>query len=232
MFSILKLKLLIVAVLICLVPSLMADTVQIAINSGFGADHKRVDGSITTGNGTVTISIENTLSNLSVISIAQNISAIYLRVDGYDGGASLLSSASENSIALYMHVGWPIGEQDPTPWIVQNNVNGWLGVCTICAVGPQPGPDWTIIGGNPGLYLLSNGSLNNNRPHNPYLSGMVQFVLGVPGVTEDSNIRGYYIQFGTTSTPPAPAPDSSSLSLLLLGGTVVGAAIARKRFNP
>jgi hypothetical protein len=230
MFSISKLQLLIVAAVICLALPLMADTIPITINTGFGSNHHSVSGSVTTGNGTVTISIQNTLGNLGVISIAQNISAIYLRVDGYGGDATLSSSSSTNSIDLSSHWGTSLGPQSSTGWIVQDNVNGWFGVCTICAEGPQPGPDWTIIGGGPGWYPFANGSLNNNDPHNPFLSGEVTFTLNVQGVTANSDILDYYIQFGTTPTPPRAVPDGSSLSsLLMVGGISMAGVIARKR---
>ena len=237
MFSTPKLRLLIVAAFICLGLSAMADTINIAVNTGSGSSYRLVTGSITTGSGTVTISITNALSNADVISIAQNISAIYLRVDGYGGGAALDSSSSYDSINLFNHVGKSSGAQNPTAWIVQNNVNGWFGVCTICVIGPQPGPDWTIIGGTvpyggTAPYLHANGSLNNNDPHNPFLSGVVEFTLTVPGVTADSDILGYYIQFGTTPSPPTTVPDSSSYSLLLLSGLALAGTIVRKVRQP
>lgn len=228
MFSTPKLGLLIVATLVCLTLPVSADTINIAVNTGSGSSYTLVTGTITTGNGTVTISISNALSNADVISIAQNISGIYFRVEGYSGNATLTSSSSTDSLDVFKHMGTTRGVQDSTSWIVQNNVNGWLGVCAICAYGPQPGPDWTIIGGSAGPYPLANGSLNNNDPHNPFLSGEVTFTLDVPGITAGSHIQGYYIQFGTSPSPPTAVPDSSSFSLLLVSGTALAGAIGRK----
>jgi hypothetical protein len=51
-------------------------------------------GSITAGNGTVTITLNNSLTNAQVLSVGQNISALYFQVIGYSGSGAMLSSSS------------------------------------------------------------------------------------------------------------------------------------------
>src|ERR1700720_576472 len=51
-------------------------------------------GSITAGTNTVTIMLNNNLSNAQVLSVGANISAIYFTVTGYSGSGAVLSSSS------------------------------------------------------------------------------------------------------------------------------------------
>src|ERR1051325_11004380 len=66
----------------------------ISVCTGPGCSTTNVTGSIVAGNGTVTITLNNNLTNAQVISVIQNVSAVYFQVSGYNGGAVSLSSSN------------------------------------------------------------------------------------------------------------------------------------------
>src|SRR5919199_58743 len=70
----------------------------ISVCSGPGCSTTNVSGTIVAGNGTVTITLNNNLTNAQVVSVIQNVSGVYFQVSGYNGGAvSLTSSNSTQS---------------------------------------------------------------------------------------------------------------------------------------
>jgi hypothetical protein len=63
----------------------------ISVCTGAGCSTTNVTGTIVAGNGTVTITLNNNLTNAQVVSVIQNVSGVYFQVSGYNGGAVSLS---------------------------------------------------------------------------------------------------------------------------------------------
>ena len=190
-----------------------------------------VVGLTATSNNTVTVTIQNTLTNAQVQSVAQNISALYFQVTGYAGSGVSLSSSSGQTTDIYSGTGALKGVTS-TGWVGSNFGSG-LTLRVVCAspVQNQTAPQMTIVGGTgSGAYANANSSINSNGPHNPFLAEKVSFTLYVPGVTADSTFSNVVVQFGTSATPPTQVPEPGSIALVLsTGATIFGGMVIRFR---
>ena len=208
----------------------------ISVCTGPGCSTTNVTGSIVAGNGTVTITLNNNLTNSQVVSVIQNVSGVYFQVSGYNGGAVSLSASNSTQSTNIDNSGNAVlaGAVNPTGWAAGHS-GTTITACVVCAfgVGPTVGPEQTIIGGTgSGAYASANGSIAGNDPHNPFLVGTVTFTLVVPGVTVNSTFSNVVIQFGTTATPPQTQQVPEPASMFLLGTGLLGAAAGfRRRFG-
>src|SRR5690242_12324732 len=208
----------------------------ISVCTGVGCSTTNVTGTIVAGNGTVTITLNNNLTNAQVVSVIQNVSGVYFQVSGYNGGAVSLSGSNSTQSTNIAANGTATlaGAVNPTGWAAGHS-GSTITACVICAFGinSPAGPDQTIIGGTgSGTYANANGSIAGNNPHNPFLVGTVTFSVIVPGVTVNSTFSNVVIQFGTTATPPQIVETPEPASMLLLGTGLMGVAAGfRRRFR-
>jgi hypothetical protein len=205
----------------------------ISVCTGTGCSDTNVTGSIVAGNGTVTITLNNNLTNAQVVSVIQNVSGVYFTVSGYNGGAVSLSASNSTQSTNIANDGSAslAGPVNPTGWAAGHS-GTTITACVVCAfgIGPTAGPEQTLIGGdgtNP--YPNANGSIAGNNPHNPFLAGTLTLTLVVPGVTVNSTFSNVVLQFGTEATPPATQQVPEPASMLLLGTGLIGIAAGFRR---
>src|SRR5215510_6552494 len=150
-FSTLKKSLLALAVFgfVCLGQA-TAKADPITVCTGSGCSTYNVTGTIVAGNGTVTITLNNNLTNAQVVSDTQNVSAVYFHVSGYNLGAVSLSASNSTQSTNIDAAGNAVlaGAVNPTGWAAGHS-GSLLTACVICAFGLSPplALDQTLIGG-------------------------------------------------------------------------------------
>src|SRR5438876_12196809 len=140
------------------VPCIIAVAVVLLLSSAARADqftfqNAVVDLTASSNTGTV----QNTLTNAQVQSVAQNISGLYFQVTGYTGSGVSLSSSSGQTTDIYSGTGTLQGVTS-TGWVASNFGSG-LTLCVVCAapVQNQTAPQMTIVGGTgSGAYANAN----------------------------------------------------------------------------
>lgn len=235
-FSTLKTSLLALAIFgIVSLSHVTAKADPISVCTGPGCSTTNVTGTIVAGNGTVTITLNNNLTNAQVVSVIQNVSGVYFQVSGYTLGAVSLSGSNSTQSTNIDGSGNAVlaGAVNPTGWGAGHN-GALITACVVCdgsfGASPSAGPDQTLIGGTgSGTYANANGSIAGNNPHNPFLAGTLTLTLVVPGVTVNSTFSNVVLQFGTTATPPTQQEVPEPASMLLLGTGLIGVAASYRR---
>lgn len=209
----------------------MANTITYVLPSGateMGGNPVSAQATFTTGAGTLTITLQNTLSD--PLTVAQNISDLFFVLSsGQTSGTLSSSSGMERKVAA--DGTYTDGSMVSTGWALGPSGSGFL----LSVLGTKEAPAHTIIG-NPdasNIYGSANNSIAGNKPHNPFLAGPVTFVLDIAGVTVDTSITSVTFSFGTSegdNVPGIPTPEPASLLLLGSGLLAVAGTVRRKMF--
>ncbi len=180
---------------------------------------------LTTGAGTVTVDLWNTL--VGIKDAGQTISDLFFALSTGQTAATLSSSSGlERTVASGGT--FTDGSHVATGWAVSADGIG----IELDVLGTAIGPAHTILGlplaATPTDYSPNaNGSIAGNGPHNPFLFGTsadpVEFVLAVAGVTAASTVTNVVFSFGTVEGDNHPGTQVPiPPSALLLGSGLLG----------
>lgn len=170
----------------------------------------------TTGTDSITVFLENLQTDPR--SVTQNLSGLQFTVStGQTIGTLTGSSGVPRWVAIDKT--YTDGSAISSGWEL-----GTIGAgLYLYVLGTAVGPAHTIIGPPDASdkYGNSNGSINDNGPHNPFLAESAAFVLNVPGVSDASSIGEVTFEFDTAPGSSVTVPEPATLTLLTLGGLAV-----------
>lgn len=180
-----------------------------------------VQATFSTGPGTVSITVENIL--VDPASVIQNLSRLTFTLDTGETNGTIGSSSGLERTVNNNHT-FTDGMILPTGWELD------VAPLSLHVLGTVIGPAHTILGsdGGNGIYDGAGGSIAGNNAHNPFLTGVVTFVVNVPGVTMDSSVNNAIFGFGTSegnNIPGRRVPEPTTLAMIASAGM----ALLRRR---
>lgn len=204
-------------------------------SSGSGTDGAlSAQAVFTTGAGVVEVTLTNTLSASSIISVGQTISDLSFTLSNAPGALGMTSASGQQATVSGSGL---VTYTSGSPDRFLSNTNGGFMISgntiTLEAIG----------GGQPNELIapaIANGSTyaSTNKGfsvHSPYTIGPGTFTLNLAGVTADTTITATTFSFGTSpdtflpgTTGAPPVPEPSSLLLLGTGALSVAAVLRRK----
>jgi len=197
-----------------------------------GGNPVSASANITTGAGTMTITLNNLLVNPT--TVAQNLSDFSFVLSGTTSLGSLGTNTGQE-ITVAANGTAITGGTVATGWIFSSPSAGSYLLDVLGAGGA--GPEHTIIGlpGAGGIYTNANGSIAGNDPHNPFLNQSATFTLNINGVTTNTTVSNVLFSFGTVSGNNVPGGGNNNstvpepVSLSLVGGGLLALGLLRKR---
>jgi hypothetical protein len=180
----------------------------------------------TTGNGLLTVVLQNTLGANVIRSAGQALSDITFALTDAPGTLSTTSAAGQfgnvstanTGAVTYVATDDFTGDSTPVRWFANGSVV--LGVITLEAIGGgQPSQMIAPFIADGGTYTNVNNGFDN---FNSYVIGPATFTLQLPGVTANTSVTDVRFSFGTgpdtfVEGTPRPIPEPATLALLALG---------------
>jgi hypothetical protein len=203
-----------------------------------------VSADLVTGNGMVTVTLNNLQANPS--SVIQGISDFGFFIKGITDPAASLVSSTGHELNITdsgtftvapgaVDTGWELTTPSSGPFAQSVYLN---------VVGTAIGPAHLILGPpntSTNLYdATGGGSIQGNAPHNPFLASGASFTIDVAGVTADTRIQSVIFSFGTSAGNNLDGTCSSDCggdqapepgTLALLGGGLIMIGAFRRRLG-
>jgi hypothetical protein len=223
------------AIAVCALVARPADAVPFSVTGSDSNGPLAATANITTGAGTVTVSLANNLSAATIISPGQTVSDLSFALSNAPGTNTSNSAAGQ---LANIGAGGSVTNVSGTP-------TRWLGVGggNFSIVGNTITLE-TIGGGQPSQLLLpagssfpaGNGGLTGGQ-FNPYVVGPETFTLNLTGVTAATTVIPSSVTFSFGTGPdtfisvPAPMIGHGLLVLLAVGGVLFGGKLVENLKN-
>lgn len=213
-----------------------ASTFTVSGSGGDGALSAQADFTIT--NGQIVVTLTNTLSASTIVSVGQTISDVSFNLSNLAGAVgTATASGQEGNVNSGATVTYTTGSPGRFIGVGGGSYTVSGNTVSLEAIGgsqptelilPSMTNGGTYASGNPGLVA-----------HDPYTIGPATFTLALGGVTSATTITGVTFSFGTgpdtflQSGPNPPPPIPEPTSIVLLGTGMAGlAAMIRRRMVP
>lgn len=187
-------------------------------------------------NGQIVVTLTNTLSASTIVSVGQTISDFSFNLSNAAGtvGAAT-ASGQEGNVNSGATVTYTSGAPGRFLGVGGGSYTVSGSTVTLEAIGGGQ-PDELILPAmtNGGTYASGNPGL---VAHNPYTIGPATFTLLLGGVTTNTTVTGATFSFGTgpdtfiqvgSNPPPPPVPEPTSIALLGTGMAGLAAMLRRR----
>jgi hypothetical protein len=203
-----------------------------ATGTSSGRETQHASAIFVTGAGTLTITLNNLISNPK--SVGQDISGIFFTLSN---GATVgsLTSSSGKELSVASNGQYSIGQPVSTGWALTSSGGGFV----LQVLNTPEAPEHTIIGTSSngtysgGTYSNANPSIPGNGPHNPFLESGATFTLSISSVTSSTTTTsatfGFNTAAGDTLVGIHSVPEPATEMLFLIGAMSTAGFLCYRR---